>query len=118
MSNKRLPLNNDEWNSLRHWASQPMRTPAELAWISSLVTGQPLDIPTAREPCRDKFSWFCCRFCYVLSGAADAEWVPFHLWPSQREVAGTFQNSRLVVILKARQLGMTWLTVAYALWSM
>lgn len=68
--------------------------------------------------CRSDFTYFCTQFCQVLSGSAEAEWVPFELWAAQRQVAEIFQNERLVVILKARQLGMTWLAVAYALWSM
>lgn len=70
------------------------------------------------EQCRRSFAYFCNNFCRVLSGDEDATWVAFKLWHSQVEVARTFQNERLVVVLKARQLGMTWLAVAYALWSM
>jgi len=44
--------------------------------------------------------------------------VPFHLWPQQRRLAGLLQANRLVVVLKARQLGMTWLVLAFALWLM
>jgi hypothetical protein len=41
--------------------------------------------------------------------------VPFRLWPEQRRVARLLQEQRLVVLLKARQLGLTWLTLAFAL---
>jgi phage terminase large subunit-like protein len=69
------------------------------------------------ERARRSFIYFCNSFCFVLSGDADATWVPFHLWPEQTKVAEAFQRERLLAILKARQLGMTWLAVAYALWS-
>lgn len=50
--------------------------------------------------------------------AVSGEWLPFHLWPRQKDVARALAGDRLVVILKARQLGMTWLCLAYALWLM
>src|SRR5262249_16030303 len=59
------------------------------------------------------------RHCQVLSETAgpSADWVPFKLWPAQRDVARLFQERRLVVVLKARQLGLTWLALAFALWQ-
>lgn len=45
-------------------------------------------------------------------------WVPFHLWPAQREALVTMARARRLYVLKARQLGLTWLSVSYALWLM
>jgi len=42
--------------------------------------------------------------------------VPFHLWPSQSDLLTALLTSRLTIILKARQLGISWLVCAYALW--
>lgn len=44
--------------------------------------------------------------------------VPFTLWPKQVGALQAFISSRLVVALKARQLGFTWLALAYAVWRM
>jgi hypothetical protein len=68
--------------------------------------------------CRDSFAYFVDRYCRVLSdvGGPAASWVPIRLWPEQRRVADALQNHRLLVILKARQLGLTWLALAFALW--
>ena len=44
--------------------------------------------------------------------------VPFALWLAQRFVLDVFLNLRLVIILKARQLGLTWLALAYVAWKM
>lgn len=44
--------------------------------------------------------------------------LPFKLWPKQKEVLDVFHNNRLTIVLKARQLGLTWLALAYALWCM
>lgn len=42
--------------------------------------------------------------------------MPFHLWDSQRALLATILTSTLLLILKARQLGISWLCCAYALW--
>jgi hypothetical protein len=71
-----------------------------------------------RERCRRSFAYFADQHCQVLSETAgpSAAWIPFRLWPAQHEVARTFQEQRLVVALKARQLGLTWLALSYVLW--
>lgn len=43
--------------------------------------------------------------------------MPFHLWPAQARVIQTLMTQRLVIILKARQLGISWLVCAYCLWK-
>ena len=45
-------------------------------------------------------------------------WLPFGLWPAQRDVLLDLEQHRLTVILKARQLGLSWLVVGWALWLM
>lgn len=42
--------------------------------------------------------------------------MPFHLWPAQVELLGAIIDESRLLILKARQLGITWLVCAYALW--
>ncbi len=44
--------------------------------------------------------------------------VPFNLWEGQRRAVDTIIDNRLVIVLKARQLGLTWLALAYAAWKM
>ena len=44
--------------------------------------------------------------------------VPFTLWDGQKSVLQSFLTIRLLIILKARQLGLTWLALAYAVWRM
>ena len=41
---------------------------------------------------------------------------PFHLWPSQVPVLFTIWSHQRTIILKARQLGISWLVCAYVLW--
>lgn len=42
--------------------------------------------------------------------------MPFHLWDAQKELLGDIAGERLLLILKARQLGISWLVCAYVLW--
>ncbi len=42
--------------------------------------------------------------------------MPFHLWDAQIGVLAQLVTEKLVIILKARQLGISWLCCAYALW--
>ncbi len=67
--------------------------------------------------CAESFPYWCDRWAQVYDASARS-WLPFHLWPAQIDVADLLQRERLVVMLKARQLGMSWLTVAYGLWLM
>ena len=69
--------------------------------------------------CRKSFVYFCDTYCQILADAGQGgSWTPFRLWPEQRRVAGLLEGNRLVVVLKARQLGLTWLVLAFALWLM
>jgi len=44
--------------------------------------------------------------------------VPFLLWEKQKAALEMIIHNRLMIILKARQLGLTWLALAYAVWRM
>lgn len=73
-----------------------------------------------------KAEWLKCSFSpaywihnYVYIYDATARvWIPFKLWRAQFDTLKTIQDNRLVIILKARQLGMTWLVLAFCLWLM
>lgn len=61
--------------------------------------------------------YFVDRYCWIYD-ATRREWVPFRLWAGQVPVLDTLADESQVIILKARQLGMTWLCLAWALWNM
>lgn len=42
---------------------------------------------------------------------------PFTLWDYQQDLLNTMHTQRRVIVLKARQLGVSWLLAAYALWT-
>jgi hypothetical protein len=76
------------------------------------VTATVLWLACSRSP-----AFFLTHFGYVYD-PLQRGWTPFHLWPSQVEALGQLEWGRLAVILKARQLGMSWLTVGFGLWHM
>ena len=48
----------------------------------------------------------------ILSGVP----VPFELWDHQREIVQAALTKRRIIVLKARQLGVTWVMALFALW--
>ncbi len=53
-----------------------------------------------------------------IENASNGGWVRFLLWPAQLGVLAKLATSRQLIVLKARQLGLTWLVLGYALWLM
>jgi hypothetical protein len=73
----------------------------------------------------EKLEWLKCRCSpgyfaqYVqIYNATLRRWIPFALWPAQQQALTEIATHRYIVMLKARQLGMSWLTLTYALWMM
>ena len=80
---------------------------------SSLLTRYgPGDIEVVQA--RRSFPHFLEYFVYVNDPGTGL--VKFEPWPHLVALARTLQENRLVVILKARQVGVSWLLAAYALW--
>lgn len=67
--------------------------------------------------CSESPTYFVDNYCRIYD-AIERDWIGFSLWPLQAEALTTILNNLLIVILKARQLGMTWLVLAFALWLM
>lgn len=78
---------------------------------------RPGDIDDEFSPARRDPEVFIDRYCWVIPAAGGTP-VPFHLWDFQRTVLADLRNPDLrnIVILKARQLGLSWLCLAYGLW--
>lgn len=73
----------------------------DLAWIAASASAE----------------YFIREFVQIESPEREG-WAPFDLWPEQVRALETLVARRQVVVLKARQLGLSWLCVAYALWLM
>jgi hypothetical protein len=67
--------------------------------------------------CSESCWYFLDTYGHIYD-ATDRRWVRFALWPRQVDTLEVIVDNRLVIILKARQLGLTWLTLGYALWLM
>jgi hypothetical protein len=51
---------------------------------------------------------------YIFN-ANDGDWIRFALWPAQVETLALLESERQLIICKARQLGLSWLTLCYVL---
>lgn len=67
--------------------------------------------------CSLSFPYFVDRYCQIYDSVAE-DWIPFSLWKAQYDVAKALLVHQLLVILKARQLGLSWLCLAFGLWLM
>ena len=67
--------------------------------------------------CAVSSAYLIDEYCY-LEDKIKRAWLPFKLWTSQWHTLTTILKNRQVIILKARQLGLTWLMIGYALWMM
>ncbi len=67
--------------------------------------------------CAESCAYFIDTYCMVYD-AISKDWIPFKIWPAQFRSLRLILNNLLVIILKARQIGMTWLVLGYALWLM
>lgn len=67
--------------------------------------------------CYHSAQYFIRKYCYIYD-TVEGGWVPFELWPAQVAALDIIHNNQLSVVLKARQIGLTWLVLAYALWCM
>jgi hypothetical protein len=80
-------------------------------------------IPAEWLKCAASPAYFTTRYVWIYrasgSGADDLPaWAPFDLWSSQIRTLRRMACASRLVILKARQLGLSWLALAYALWLM
>jgi hypothetical protein len=82
----------------------------------------------AKDKCKQSCEYFVTKYVRIedrdeamAESQADEDRqdgiaVPFLLWPAQIKVLGSFIVERLIILLKARQLGLSWLALAYAAW--
>lgn len=67
-----------------------------------------------REYCRGHPEYFVETYVHIEDKDAAELIVPFKLWEGQKEALRAFTEYRMNVVLKARQLGFTWLALAEA----
>ena len=80
--------------------------------VPGTYSDQALWLACSRSP-----AFFLDGFGHVYDPLARG-WTRFRLWPAQAQALQQLAGHRLAVVLKARQLGMSWLTVGFGLWQM
>lgn len=89
----------------------PVGTRLALAWDVELAAAW--EVRERRRVVED-VAYFTRGYGHVQP--EDGPAVPFGLWPEQEGVLRDFAEKQRVVVLKARQLGLTWLALHYAAW--
>jgi hypothetical protein len=68
------------------------------------------------ELARQDFSYFLTHFVRIMEPPPGRGIISFELWPHLVSVVSTLLGNRLIVWLKARQIGASWIIASYALW--
>jgi hypothetical protein len=96
--------------SLQNWRSwKPQDKQRLLAKLQA--RNQPFDRPSP-----DVSAWIDAEVFIEQPQGTDVTLIPFHLWPAQQDALKVIESTLQVIILKARQLGLSWLVIAYAVW--
>lgn len=100
---------------LNSWANS-RRLSGLLSGVSARIdqtprreTIDPADVPDVAD--------FIARLTIEEPQGQQSTLVPFDLWPEQRRALEVIQTAPRLIILKARQLGITWLILAEDLWD-
>lgn len=68
------------------------------------------------EHCRRDIVHYVRNYCVYEDKDADELIQKFNMWPAQEEALLSIHENRRNIIMKARQLGITWLVISYASW--
>jgi hypothetical protein len=71
-----------------------------------------------KERCKRDPFYFINEYVKIEDRDVEGIVIPFKLWESQTPVMNALVNERLVQVMKANQLGLTWLIISYATWRM
>jgi len=80
--------------------------------VGKLPTLAVLKAELGRRSCQ----YFIENFVKIEDRDAAELAVPFTLWPGQIKALDSFLNNKLNIVLKARQMGLSWLALALAVW--
>lgn len=68
------------------------------------------------EYCKENPVYFVEEYGHIENKESEDPIIPFRLWEEQRKTLETFRDDRFVIVMKARQLGFTWLALHYITW--
>lgn len=80
---------------------------------AELLTEIESKVVARRKALKDDPLGFIYRYVKILD-PDNGGMLPFHLWPEQAKALRQIHENRRVVVLKARQLGLSWVALAYA----
>lgn len=81
---------------------------------------QPIEDDPNREEwlrCKDDPAYFITTYCKIQDSVT-RNWIDFDLWPAQVEALLALDLYQLIAWLKSRQVGASWVVLAYGLWDM
>lgn len=90
-----------------------------LTFLADGLYDQPVDDDPNREEwlrCKADPQYFITNYCKIQDSVS-RDWIPFELWPAQIEAVQVMHENQLVAWIKSRQIGASWLAVAYALYD-
>lgn len=90
---------------------------SHLATLSDRQEAEALVEAELRD-CERSIGHFIANWVWIEDKTAAEKVSRFGLWPAQWDALQAFLACRLIIALKARQLGFTWLALAYAVWRM
>lgn len=99
----------------RHAETDAMMAQAATMEGANAIARREKEVVLRRERAAKNPLLFIWNYVRILD--PDHGIIPFELWREQAECVRDFEQSRWVIILKARQLGITWLVLAYAVWK-
>lgn len=69
------------------------------------------------ERCAGDPAYFISTYCKIQDSVT-RDWIAFELWPDQIVAVHILWTEQLVTWLKSRQIGASWIVIAYAVWDM
>ena len=70
------------------------------------------------EYCSEHIVYFVENYGHIEDRNSEEIIVPFHLWKEQKDALEEMLSHKWTIVLKARQLGISWLVLHYAVWLM
>jgi hypothetical protein len=107
-------LNDNQWAALYRafdrWGFSDSRRGNFVNGLRELDSTEREIVLCAADP-----QYFIVTYCKIYDAT---DWIPFELWKEQIDALNLLHDNQLTIALKARQLGLTWLALSYALWLM
>lgn len=92
----------------------PYLTPEERAEIDALIASTPPNPEyweAEKAKCAESEAYFVSTYVWIYDNES-AAWIRFGLWPEQRGALELMGSAQQTVFLKARQLGLSWLSLS------